>query len=57
MKDETGNHKQAAGSVERVAYTKPELKVFGPVGALTQAGSFNGSEMMPGAVGDPAYMR
>ena len=29
----------------RIAYVSPKLKEFGPVGALTQAGSMGGSEM------------
>ena len=31
--------------LERDAYARPELKVFGPVGVLTQAGSGNPGEM------------
>ena len=35
-----------ARMVARHAYTSPELKVFGPVAALTQAGSGTNSEVM-----------
>jgi len=31
----------------RSTYATPKLKVFGPVGALTQSGSIGGSEMQP----------
>jgi hypothetical protein len=33
------NEKRKALKVEREAYFRPELKVFGPVGALTQSGT------------------
>jgi hypothetical protein len=33
------NEKRKELKVEREAYFQPELKVFGPVGALTQSGT------------------
>jgi hypothetical protein len=35
-------------SANRDAYIAPKLKVFGPVGSLTQAGSTQGNETAPG---------
>lgn len=43
-KDEQSNLRPTA----RSAYTTPRLKVFGPVGVLTQAGSGNPGEMGSG---------
>jgi len=34
-------------SANRSAYIAPKLKVFGPVGSLTQAGSMGGPETSP----------
>ena len=40
--------KQAEKPVKGRAYAPPELKVFGPVGSLTQAGTGNAPEMAQG---------
>ena len=45
-----------ARSNDRKHYESPELKVFGPVGTLTQAGTMNASENMPGEQNNPAFM-
>jgi len=37
-----------AQSASREVYAAPKLKVFGPVGALTQAGTGNAIEMAQG---------
>ncbi len=39
MNDPQKYRKQEGDSAPRVAYNRPQLKVFGSVGALTQGGS------------------
>ena len=46
MDAKQASKQQKTQPTDRVAYAPPKLKVFGPVGALTQAGSGVSSEAM-----------